>query len=280
MKLCRYGQPGSEKPGLIDRDGGIRDLSGVVTDIGPAELSPAGLAKLRKLAVDSLPVVGGKPRFGPPSTGIGKYVAIGLNYVDHAKESNMPIPQEPIVFMKATSCIVGPNDDVLQPRHSTKLDWEVELGVTIGTRASYVSEADALSHVAGYCLCNDVSERAFQMQSSQWDKGKGCDTFAPMGPCLVTADEVPHVPGLALWCAVNGQPMQRSRAADMIFDVAQLVSYVSQFMTLLAGDVISTGTPQGVGMSRKPPLYLKAGDIVECGIEAIGQLRQRVVAAS
>jgi 2,4-didehydro-3-deoxy-L-rhamnonate hydrolase len=279
MKLCRYGQPGAEKPGLIDRDGRIRDLSGVIKDLGPAELSPSGLAALRKVAPNDLPLVNGTPRFGPCSTGIAKLVAIGLNYVDHAKESGLPIPTEPIVFMKATSCIVGPNDDVVQPRNSTKLDWEVELGVTIGTKAQYVSEERALDYVAGYCIVNDVSERAFQMQSSQWDKGKGCDTFGPIGPWLVTSDEVPDPQALDMWLDVNGERMQTGNTRTMIFGVKKLVSYVSSYMTLMPGDVIATGTPPGVGLGKKPnPIFLKPGDVMTLGIQGLGQQRQKVVA--
>ncbi|HVO87289.1 MAG TPA: fumarylacetoacetate hydrolase family protein [Casimicrobiaceae bacterium] len=281
MKLCRYGQPGAEKPGLIDRDGRIRDLSSVIKDIGPAELSPAGLAALRKVSATDLPLVSGTPRFGPASAGIGKLVAIGLNYEDHAKEAGLPIPSEPIVFMKATSCIVGPNDDIMQPKHSTKLDWEVELGVTIGTKAQYVSEERALDHVAGYCVVNDVSERAFQMQSSQWDKGKGCDTFGPIGPFLVTADDVRDPQALDMWLDVNGQRMQSGNTRTMIFSVAKLVSYVSAYMTLMPGDVIATGTPPGVGLGKKPnPIFLKPGDVMTLGIQGLGEQRQKVVAWS
>jgi len=278
MKLCRYGAPGSEKPGLIDEQGHLRDLSGVVRDIGPSELSASGLASLRRQSASALPRVSGNPRFGPPSTGIGKYVAIGLNYVDHAKEAGLPIPQEPIIFMKATSCIAGPNDDVMQPKHSTKLDWEVELCIVIGRRAQYVPEERAFDYVAGYCLANDVSERAFQMQSTQWDKGKGCDTFGPVGPWIATTDEVPDPQVLDMWLDVNGRRMQTGNTRTMIFSVAKLVSYVSAYMTLNPGDYICTGTPPGVGLGIKPsPVFLKAGDTMTLGIQGLGEQRQKVV---
>jgi len=283
MKLFRHGPVAAEKPGVITARG-LLDVSAFGEDYGEAFFETAGPARLRSWLADherACPRVDPHARMACPIMRPSKIVCIGLNYHEHARETGAPAPSEPVLFMKATTALSGPHDPLELPRASTKTDWEVELAVVIGKRAKYVASDDALKHVAGYTVHNDFSEREFQLErGGQWDKGKGCDTFAPMGPCLVTADEVPHVPGLALWCSVNGQPMQRSKAADMIFDVAQLVSYVSQFMTLLAGDVISTGTPQGVGMSRKPPLYLKAGDVVECGIEAIGQLRQRVVAAS
>jgi len=279
MKLVRYGNPGKEKPGLVDSDGKLRDLSGVVPDIGPAQLAPAALARIGKADPAKLPLVRGRPRMGCPVSGIGKFIAIGLNYADHAAEANAPIPKEPIVFMKATTCIQGPNDDVMLPKGSVKTDWEVELGVVIGTRARYVSRKDALSFVAGYSVVNDVSEREFQLERGpQWDKGKGCDTFGPIGPWLVTADEVPNVQKLGMWLDVNGQRMQTGSTRTMIFGVAQLVSYVSQFMTLMPGDVITTGTPPGVGMGMKPQRYLRKGDVVTLGIEGLGEQRQQVVA--
>ena len=278
MKLVRYGNPGKEKPGLIDTEGKLRDLSGVVPDIGPAQLGATGLAKIRKAKAASLPLVRGTPRFGCPVANVGKFIAIGLNFADHAAESGVPAPKEPVVFMKATSCIQGPNDPVMLPKGSTKTDWEVELGVVIGTRARYVSRKDALSYVAGYCTINDVSEREFQLERGpQWDKGKGCDTFGPIGPWLVTTDEIDNVQRLAMWLDVNGQRMQTGNTRTMIFNVATLVSYVSQFMTLLPGDVITTGTPPGVGLGMKPPTYLKKGDVVTLGIEGLGEQRQLVV---
>ena len=278
MKLCRYGKNGFEKPGMIDSEGRLRDLSKIVEQIGINEISPRGLKNLARIKPESLPVVNGDPRLGVPYVGIGKFVAIGLNFSDHAKEANLPIPSEPVVFMKATTCISGPNDDVVQPRHSTRLDWEVELGVVIGTKAQYVSEADALSHVAGYCVVNDVSERAFQMQSSQWDKGKGCDTFGPIGPWLVTTEEITDPQTLDMWLNVNGKRMQTGNTRTMIFPVAQLVSYVSQYMTLLPGDIITTGTPPGVALGMKEPAWLKPGDVVTLGIKGLGEQRQKVVA--
>jgi 2,4-diketo-3-deoxy-L-fuconate hydrolase len=281
MKLLRYGPAGREKPGLLDADGAIRDLSGVVGHVTSEQLSDTALKKLAKIRPESLPKVGGRPRLGVPYLGISKFIAIGLNYADHAAESNAPIPSEPIVFSKATTCINGPNDDIVLPRDSTKTDWEVELGVVIGTVARYVDESKALAHVAGYCVVNDVSERNFQLErGSQWDKGKGCDTFGPIGPWLVTRDEVPDPQALDMWLDVNGEPMQRGNTKTMIFGVAQLVSYVSRFMTLLPGDIITTGTPPGVGMGRKPPRFLKAGDSVVLGIAGLGEQRQRVVAWS
>ncbi len=279
MKLVRYGNPGKEKPGLIDAEGKLRDLSAVVADIGPAQLAPAALAKLAKLNPAKLPLVRGKPRMGCPVSGIGKFVAIGLNYSDHAAEAGMPIPKEPIVFMKATSCIQGPDDAVMLPKNSVKSDWEVELGVVIGSTARYVSKKDALAHVAGYCVVNDVSEREYQLERGpQWDKGKGCDTFGPIGPWLVTADEVPNPQRLGMWLDLNGERVQTGNTKTMIFGVAQLVSYVSQFMTLLPGDVITTGTPPGVGMGMKPPRFLRKGDVMTLGIEGLGAQRQDVVA--
>ena len=278
MKLVRYGNPGKEKPGLIDAQGTLRDLSKVVPDIGPAQLDAAVLAKLAKLDTAKLPAVRGTPRMGCPVAGVGKFIAIGLNYADHAAESGAPIPKEPIVFMKATTCIQGPNDPVMLPKGSVKSDWEVELGIVIGTRARYVTQKAALEHVAGYCTINDVSEREYQMERGpQWDKGKGCDTFGPIGPWLVTRDEIANVQQLAMWLDLNGKRMQTGNTKTMIFGVAKLVSYVSQFMTLMPGDVITTGTPPGVGLGMKPPLYLKKGDVMTLGIEGLGEQRQAVV---
>jgi 2-keto-4-pentenoate hydratase/2-oxohepta-3-ene-1,7-dioic acid hydratase in catechol pathway len=281
MKLCRYGRAGYEKPGMIDAEGRLRDLSRVVETIGPNEISPRGLKMLAKVKPESLPLVTNAPRLGVPYVGIGKFVAIGLNYADHAKEAGQPIPSEPIVFLKATTCISGPNDDVVQPKRSTKLDWEVELGVVIGTRAQYVSEEEALSHVAGYCVVNDISERAFQFATTQWDKGKGFDTAGPIGPWLVTADEVGDPQQLDLWLDVNGVRMQTGNTRTMIFSVAQIVSHVSHYMTLLPGDIITTGTPPGVGAGKKPhPVFLKPGDVMTLGIQGLGEQRTRVVAWS
>jgi 2,4-didehydro-3-deoxy-L-rhamnonate hydrolase len=278
MKLVRYGNPGKEKPGLIDADGKLRDLSAVVPDIGAAQLGAAAMTKLRKINPAKLPPVRGKPRFGCPVAGVGKFIAIGLNFADHAAESGVPIPKEPVVFKKATSCIQGPNDPVMLPRNSVKTDWEVELGVVIGTRARYVTKKDALSYVAGYCVVNDVSEREFQLERGpQWDKGKGCDTFGPIGPWLVTPDEIANVQRLDMWLDVNGQRMQTGNTRTMIFDVAKLVSYVSEFMTLMPGDVITTGTPPGVGLGMKPPTYLKKGDVMTLGIAGLGEQRQEVI---
>jgi len=279
MKLCRYGKSGFEKPGVIDSEGRLRDLSKVVSNIGPNELSPRGLKMLSKVKPESLPIVNGNPRLGVPYVGIGKFVAIGLNYSDHAKEAGMPIPSEPVVFMKATTCISGPYDDIIQPKGSTKLDWEAELGIVIGSKAQYVSEDKALEHVAGYCVVNDVSERAFQLQSSQWDKGKGCDSFGPIGPWLVTNDEITDPQTLDIWLDVNGKRMQTGNTRTMIFGAANIVSYLSQYMTLLPGDIITTGTPPGVGMGMKPePVFLKPGDVVSLGIRGLGEQRQKVVA--
>jgi 2-keto-4-pentenoate hydratase/2-oxohepta-3-ene-1,7-dioic acid hydratase in catechol pathway len=284
MKLVRYGAVGREKPGLIDAEGKLRDLSGHIQDITPDHLNDKALAKLARIKTDKLPLVRGKPRIGCPISQVGKFIAIGLNYADHAAESNMPIPQEPVVFMKANSCVQGPNDDVMLPKNSVKTDWEVELGVVIGTRARYVSQKDALNHVAGYCVINDVSEREYQIErGGTWDKGKCCDTFGPIGPWLVTRDEVPNPQNLALWLDLNGQRMQTGSTKTMIFGVAKLISYVSQFMTLEPGDVITTGTPPGVGMGVKKdgqsaPVYLKRGDVMTLGIDGLGQQRQKVVA--
>jgi 2,4-didehydro-3-deoxy-L-rhamnonate hydrolase len=278
MKLVRYGNPGKEKPGLVDAEGTLRDLSSVVPDIGHAQLGSVALARIRKANPAKLPAVRGTPRFGCPVNNVGKFIAIGLNFADHAAESGVPIPKEPVVFMKATSCIQGPNDAVMLPRGSVKTDWEVELGVVIGSRARYVSKKDALAHVAGYCVINDVSEREYQLERGpQWDKGKGCDTFGPIGPWLVTSDEIENVQRLDMWLDVNGKRMQTGNTRTMIFGVAQLVSYVSHFMTLLPGDVITTGTPPGVGLGMKPPTYLKKGDVVTLGIQGLGEQRQQVV---
>lgn len=279
MKLVRYGRLGHEKPGMIDADGKLRDLSSIVDDIGPGQLSDKVLAKLSRLKPASLPLVRGKPRLGVPVSGIGKIVAIGLNYADHAKESGMRIPTEPIVFMKAITCLNGPNDDVMLPKEVTKADWEVELGVVIGAKAQYVSERQALSYVAGYCVVNDVSERAFQTErGGTWDKGKGCDTFGPVGPWLVTRDEIANPQRLNLWLDVNGKRCQTGNTRTMIFPVAKLVSYVSRFMTLMPGDVIATGTPPGVGMGMQPPQFLAPGDEMRLGIDGLGEQHQRVIA--
>jgi 2-keto-4-pentenoate hydratase/2-oxohepta-3-ene-1,7-dioic acid hydratase in catechol pathway len=270
--------PGQERPGLLDAAGGIRELSGEVADIGGDAISPSELARLAQLDVVALPRVAGTPRLGPPVAGVSKFVAIGLNYTDHAREAGMPIPTEPVVFMKAPSCICGPDDDVVQPLHSIKLDWEVEIAIVIGATAQYVSVAEAPSFIAGYCIANDVSERHYQLErGGQWDKGKGFDTFGPIGPWLVTPDEIPDVQALNLWLDVNGERMQSGNTGTMIFSCAQLVSYVSECMTLNPGDIITTGTPPGVGMGRKPPRYLKPGDVMTLGIEGLGRQRQRVV---
>jgi 2,4-diketo-3-deoxy-L-fuconate hydrolase len=282
MKLLRYGPKGSEKPGLLDAQGQIRDLSGHVADITGAQLSPASLKALAAIDPASLPVVEGSPRYGVPVNGVSKFIAVGLNFADHAAESNLPIPEEPVLFTKAVSCLTGPNDNVMIPKGSLKTDWEVELGVVIGSRASYVSEAEALDHVAGYVLINDVSERAFQIErGGTWDKGKGCDTFGPVGPWLVTSDEVGDPQNLGMWLDVNGDRKQDGSSKTMIFPISKLVSYISEFMTLEPGDLITTGTPPGVGMGQKPsPVYLKAGDEIRLGIEKLGEQRQIVVAWS
>lgn len=280
MKLARYGAPGAEKPALVDADGTLRDLSGTVEDIAGDTLSAETLARLAALDPATLPAVDGEPRLGPCVGGVGKLICIGLNYSDHAAETGAAVPEEPIIFMKATSAIVGPNDDVVIPRGSTKLDWEVELGIVIGTTAKYVSEADALDHVAGFCVCNDVSERAFQIErSGQWTKGKSCDTFGPIGPWLVTRDEVGDPQSLGMWLDVDGERRQDGSTKTMIFGAAHLVAYLSDLMTLHPGDVISTGTPPGVGMGMKPePLYLSAGQTMRLGIEKLGEQTQKVVA--
>lgn len=281
MKLCRYGKPGYEKPGMVDADGRVRDVSKLIDNIGPNEISPRGLKMLSKIKPEALPLVNGNPRLGVPYVGVGKFIAIGLNYSDHAKEAGLPIPSEPIVFMKATTCISGPNDDVIQPRNSTKLDWEIELGVVIGSVARYVEEKDALSHVAGYCIVNDVSERAFQMATTQWDKGKGFDTAGPIGPWLVTPDEVGDPQALDMRLDVNGKRMQAGNTRTMIFGVATIISHVSQYMTLLPGDIIATGTPPGVGLGVKPtPVFLKPGDVMTLSIKGLGEQRQKVAAYS
>ncbi|MBI2769684.1 MAG: fumarylacetoacetate hydrolase family protein [Burkholderiales bacterium] len=278
MKLVRYGNPGKEKPGLIDLDGKLRDLSDVVPDIGPAQLGSVMLTRIRKQNPARLPLVRGTPRFGCPVAGVGKFIAIGLNYADHAAESGAPIPKEPVVFMKATSCIQGPNDPVMLPRGSTKTDWEVELGVVIGKTARYVPKKDALAYVAGYCVINDVSEREYQLERGpQWDKGKGCDTFGPIGPWLVTPDEIENIQRLDMWLDLNGKRVQKGNTRTMIFGIDKLVSYVSHFMTLMPGDIITTGTPPGVGLGMKPPMYLKKGDVMELGIQGLGSQKQVVV---
>ena len=280
MKLVRYGAAGGEKPGLIDREGRIRDLSGHVAAIGGTALSVGGLKALEEIDPETLPLVEGTPRYGVPVGGVGKFIAIGLNYADHAAESNLPIPAEPVVFNKWVNCLNGPNDPVTIPRDSKKTDWEVELGVVIGTRASYVEEADALAYVAGYCVVNDVSERHWQLERGlTWDKGKGFPTFGPVGPWLVTQDEVGDVHNLGMWLSVNGKRVQDGNSRTMIFSVAQIVAYCSQIMTLEPGDIITTGTPPGVGMGQKPePWYLKPGDVVELGIEKLGAQKQEFVA--
>ena len=275
MKLLRHGAAGHEKPGILLEDGSIRDLSGLVPDIGGAVLSDAGIAMLRGLDATGLPLVASGTRLGPCVAGTGKFICIGLNYADHAAESGMAVPPEPVIFMKATSAIGGPNDEVRIPRGSQKTDWEVELAVIIGTAAKYVSEADALRHVAGYAVTNDVSERAFQTErAGQWTKGKSCDTFGPLGPWLVTRDAVADPQDLAMWLTVNGEKRQNGSTRTMVYGVAHLVSYLSQFMTLHPGDVISTGTPPGVGMAMKPPVFLQDGDVVELGIAGLGSQKQ------
>jgi 2,4-diketo-3-deoxy-L-fuconate hydrolase len=278
MKLMRYGAKGAEKPGLIDANGAVRDLSGVLPDITGATLGKDSLATLAAIDIGSLPVVANPGRIAPPWKGVGKFLCVGLNYADHAAESGMAVPAEPVLFMKATSAIIGANDAVVIPQDSKKSDWEVELGVVIGTTARYVSEADALSHVAGYFVVNDLSEREYQLErGGQWDKGKGCDTFGPIGPWLVTSDEVADPQNLGLWLEVNGTRVQDGNTRTMVFGVANLVSYISRFMTLYPGDIISTGTPPGVGMGQKPSaVYLKPGDTMRLGIEGLGEQRQTV----
>jgi 2,4-diketo-3-deoxy-L-fuconate hydrolase len=280
MKLVRYGEIDKEKPGLIDKSGQIRDLSAHIGDLAGDAFSPASLAKIAALDPDKLPLVGGKPRIGAAVGGSPKFIAIGLNYSDHAKEVGMPIPAEPIVFMKANNSLCGPNDKVEKPRGSTKLDWEVEIAIIIGSRAKYVSEADALNYVAGYSVCNDVSERFFQIERlGQWTKGKSHDTFGPLGPWMVTKDEIADVQKLPMWTDVNGQRCQTGSTATMIFGVKKIVSYLSEIMTLMPGDVIATGTPPGVGMGMKPQKFLNVGDVVTLGIEGLGEQRQEIIAA-
>jgi 2-keto-4-pentenoate hydratase/2-oxohepta-3-ene-1,7-dioic acid hydratase in catechol pathway len=278
MKLVRYGEAGKEKPGILDAQGAIRDLSGVVKDIDAATVSPEGIAKLKGANIDSLPKVSGNPRLGSPIASVPKLICIGLNYADHAKESNLPIPPEPVVFMKAITAITGPNDDVKLPRGSKKGDWEVELAFVIGSKAQSVSEADALKYVAGYLICNDVSEREWQLEhGSQWSKGKSFDTFAPLGPWLVTSDEIKDPQNLAMWLDVNGQRKQTGNTSTMIFGIRKLVSYLSYMCTLTPGDVVSTGTPPGVGMGIKPaPQFLKTGDAMRLGIDGLGEQKQKV----
>lgn len=279
MKLLRHGPKGAERPGLLHKDGTIRDLTGLVPDIGGAALSDAGLAALRGIDAGTLPVVDPATRLGPCVAGTGKFICIGLNYADHAAESGMAVPPEPVIFMKATSAICGPNDPIVIPRGSEKTDWEVELAIIIGTAAKYVSQEEAMAHVAGYAVTNDVSERAFQTErSGQWTKGKSCDNFGQIGPWLVTRDEVADPQALKMWLTVNGKTMQDGSTKTMVYGVKYLVSYLSQFMTLHPGDVISTGTPPGVGLGMKPPRYLKAGEVVELGIEGLGSQRQDVIA--
>lgn len=278
MKLVRHGAAGQERPGLIDAEGRLRDLTGIVPDIAGTALLPDSLDRLKAIDPATLPLVEGNPRLGACVGSVGKLVCVGLNYSDHAAESGLPVPSEPVLFMKATSSIVGPNDNVEIPRGSKKTDWEVELGIVIGKPAKYVSEEDALSHVAGYCVINDVSEREFQIErGGQWDKGKGCDTFGPMGPWLVTADEVADPQDLHMWLEVDGKRFQDGSTRTMIFGVAHLVSYISQFMSLQPGDVISTGTPPGVGLGQKPPLYLTPGQTMRLGIQGLGEQRQTTV---
>jgi 2-keto-4-pentenoate hydratase/2-oxohepta-3-ene-1,7-dioic acid hydratase in catechol pathway len=278
MKLLRYGPAGSEKPGLLDKDGAIRDLSGHVADISGETLAPASLDTLRKIDTASLPKVDGNPRLGPCVGSISKLICVGLNYEDHARETNSPIPKEPILFGKAITSIIGPNDTVVLPKGSVKGDWEVELGIVIGTRAQYVEEADAMKHVAGYCVVNDVSERENQIErGGQWIKGKSHDTFAPIGPWMVTADEIEDVGNLDMFCDVNGVRRQTGSTKTMIFGVETLVSYISRFITLMPGDIIPTGTPPGVGLGLKPPVFLKAGDEMHLGIQGLGEQRQKVI---
>ncbi|MGA2989451.1 MAG: fumarylacetoacetate hydrolase family protein [Candidatus Korobacteraceae bacterium] len=278
MKLLRYGPAGQERPGLLDSQGKIRDLSVLIGELSSERLSPAGLRALAALNVEKLPLVEGSPRLGIPYRGMGKFLAIGLNYSDHAKETNQAIPSEPVVFIKANSCLNGPYDDIVLPKDSKKADWKVELGVVIGSKAQCVSEQEALNYVAGYCLVNDVSERAFQIErGGTIDKGKGCDTFGPVGPWLVTADEVGDPQALDMWLDVNGKRMQTGNTRTMIFGVARLVSYISHFMSLNPGDLITTGTPPGVGFARKPPIFLQPGDLIHAGINKLGEQRQKVV---
>lgn len=278
MKLLRYGSKGAERPGLVDSKGNLRDLSGIIPDITGQTLIAASLEKLHHIRQEDLPLVSGSPRIGACVGSVGKFLCIGLNYSDHAAESGMAVPTEPVVFMKATSSIIGPNDEVMVPRNSLKTDWEVELGVVIGKEAKYVEESDALSYVAGYCVVNDLSERAFQLEGTgQWVKGKSADTFGPIGPWLVTADEVPDPQALHLWLEVDGHRYQSGSTKTMVFGVAHLISYLSRFMSLQPGDIISTGTPPGVGLGQRPPVYLRAGNVIKLGIEGLGQQLQTVV---
>ena len=280
MRLMRYGAKGAEKPALLDAQGMVRDLSGELADITAHTLTPHSLQRLRELDPAALPVVANPGRMAPPWAGMGKFICVGLNYADHAAESNLPVPREPVLFTKTVSSLVGCNDPIVMPRNSVKTDWEVELGVVIGTKARYVTEAEALKFVAGYCVVNDVSEREYQIErGGTWDKGKGCDTFGPVGPWMVTADEVPDPQQLSMWLEVNGKRVQNGSTKTMVFGVAHLVSYISRFMTLYPGDLISTGTPPGVGMGQKPsPWYLKAGDTMRLGIQGLGEQNQRVFA--
>ena len=279
MKLVRFGPAGREKPGIVDKQGKIRDLSRVVPDIAGDALGPAGLAKIKKAKLEKLPLVKGKPRLGACVGGTRHFIAIGLNYADHAAEAGAPIPKEPIIFSKAPSCIAGPNDNIMVPKASSKLDWEVELGIVIGRRARYIAtEKDALAYVAGYCVCNDISEREFQLErSGQWMKGKGCETFGPIGPWLVTRDEIKDVQNLSMWLTVNGEHRQKGSTKTMVFGAAHIVWYCSQFFVMEPGDVITTGTPPGVGLGMKPPKFLNAGDVVTLGIEGLGEQAQKVV---
>jgi 2-keto-4-pentenoate hydratase/2-oxohepta-3-ene-1,7-dioic acid hydratase in catechol pathway len=280
MKLLRFGNKGHEKPGIIDNNEEIRSLEGVIDDVAGAALGHASLERLKTLDLDTLPVVPAGTRIGPCVGKVGKFICIGLNYSDHAAESGMTVPDEPEVFTKATSAICGPNDHIIKPKNSTKLDWEVELALVIGKEAKYVSEDKAAEYIAGYCVCNDVSERAFQLErGSQWDKGKGCDTFGPIGPWLVTSDEVDDPTNLDMWLEVNGHRFQNGNSKTMVFKPAFIVSYLSQFMSLQAGDIITTGTPPGVGLGQKPPIYLNVGDKIELGIEKLGTQLQKIVAA-
>jgi 2,4-didehydro-3-deoxy-L-rhamnonate hydrolase len=279
MRLARYGNPGQEKPGILDAKGQLRDLSAIVADISADVLTRGGLRRLAAIDPATLPLVAGTPRYGAPVAQVGKMLCVGLNYAEHAAETNTPLPEQPVLFMKATSAIVGANDDLMIPCGSVKTDWEVELGIVIGDVAREVSVDEALAHVAGYAVINDVSEREFQLEhGGQWVKGKSCDTFGPIGPWLVTADEIPDPQKLSLWLEVNGHRYQNGNTRTMAFGVAQLVSYISRYMTLMPGDVISSGTPAGVGLGQHPPTYLRAGDVVELGIEGLGRQRQQVIA--